>query len=74
LIDVLLKNVPDIKTFREEKCSIASARRRNTGRDLESKKSMGHKIDSIFASKKTTLEFAAIEAGKKDEGRAGTKI
>lgn len=74
LIDVLLKNIPDIKTFREEKCSIASARRRNTGRDLESKKSMGHKIDSIFVSKKTTLEFAAIEAGKKGEGRAGTKI
>lgn len=74
LVGVLFKNVPEIKVFRGEKCSLASALRRNAGRDLEVKKALGHRIDGIFASRKTKQEFAAIEAGKKDEGSSGTKL
>ncbi|KAG0319862.1 hypothetical protein BG000_003758, partial [Podila horticola] len=74
LVDILLKNVLEIKIFRGEKCSLASSVRRNTGRDLEGKKALGRRIDGIFASRKTKHEFAAIEAGKKDEGDSGTKL
>ncbi|KAF8924651.1 hypothetical protein BGZ58_001582 [Dissophora ornata] len=74
LVDGLLKNIPDIKILRGEKCSQSSSVRKNEDRDLETKKALGRRIDGIFVSRRSNLEFGAIEAGKKNEGTTGTKV
>ncbi|KAI7827155.1 hypothetical protein BC939DRAFT_501487 [Gamsiella multidivaricata] len=73
LVDGLLKNVPDIKILRGERCSQSSSVRKNEDRDLESKKALGRRIDGIFISRKSKLEFGVIEGNREREGATGTK-
>ncbi|KAF9353436.1 hypothetical protein BGX26_008801 [Mortierella sp. AD094] len=62
-------------TFRPgEVCSSASSLRRNKGRDLETRKASGRKIDGILRCTKADVEICAIEVGPKDEGETGTKV
>lgn len=72
LVDGLLKTNPDIKLLRGEKCSQSSALRKNKGRDLESRKAIGRRIDGIFMSRSMSMEFGAIETGVRCEGKSGT--
>ncbi|KAF8923804.1 hypothetical protein BGZ58_002500 [Dissophora ornata] len=73
LVDGLLGDMKGIKLVRGEKCSTSSSYRKNDGRDLDTRKAMGRKIDGIFASRLSKVEYGAIEVGKDDEGYSGSK-
>ncbi|CAG8699453.1 5013_t:CDS:2, partial [Acaulospora colombiana] len=72
VIDPAFDNL-NIDLVRGEGMSHASSDRKNLTRVKNDRKKLGRKGDGIFRLRKDRLEFGAIEAGHKWEGKSGTK-
>ncbi|CAG8700585.1 9207_t:CDS:2 [Funneliformis caledonium] len=72
LIDPAFDNL-DINLVRGEGMSFASSDRKNIERSVADRKMIGRKGDGVFRQYKKRLEFGAVEAGRKWEGKIGTK-
>ncbi|CAG8544855.1 12209_t:CDS:1 [Funneliformis caledonium] len=73
IIDPAFRNL-EIDLIRGESSSTASSDRKNNDMDCEEdRKKIGRKGDCIFRLIGDRLEFGAIEAGKKWEGKSGRK-
>ncbi|KAG0212483.1 hypothetical protein BGX28_006250 [Mortierella sp. GBA30] len=57
-----------------EVCSSASSLRKNNKRQLDTRHSVGRKIDGLVICSQTVYEIGAVEMGKVDEGSTGTKV
>ncbi|CAG8788497.1 4999_t:CDS:2, partial [Dentiscutata erythropus] len=72
VIDPAFDNL-NIDLVRGEGMSHASSDRKNLTRATNDRKKLGRKGDGVFRLRKDRLEFGAIEAGRKWEGKSGTK-
>ncbi|CAI2191366.1 19440_t:CDS:2, partial [Funneliformis geosporum] len=72
LIDPAFDN-QNIDLLRGDGMSFASSDRKNQNRTTNVRKKIGRKGDGVFRLHGDRLEFGAIEAGRKWEGKSGTK-
>lgn len=73
LIDPTFDNNQNINLVRGEGMSYASSDRKNYKRITDEQKKIGHKGDGVFRLHGNQLKFGAIKAGRKWEGKSGTK-